>query len=100
MRLLLCLAEHAGEVVSIDDLLNQVWSGVIVAPPSTRRRLQAALLRRDSAATRISDGGDGQSLGGSVRRPNGRTDERNRRALRGQRTANIRSRRPAFHFRE
>jgi DNA-binding winged helix-turn-helix (wHTH) protein len=51
MRLLLCLAEHAGEVVSIDDLLNQVWSGVIVAPPSTRRRLQAAHLHRDSAAT-------------------------------------------------
>jgi transcriptional activator of cad operon len=34
MRLLLCLAEHAGEVVSIDDLLNQVWSGVIVTPDS------------------------------------------------------------------
>ncbi len=34
MRLLLCLAEHAGEVVSIDDLLNQVWSGVVVAPDS------------------------------------------------------------------
>jgi len=34
MRLLLCLAEHAGEVVSIDDLLNQVWSGVIVTSDS------------------------------------------------------------------
>src|ERR1700689_5252676 len=34
MRLLLCLAEHAGEVVSIDDLLDQVWSGVSVAPDS------------------------------------------------------------------
>ena len=34
MRLLLCLAEHAGEVVSIDDLLNQVWSGVNVTPDS------------------------------------------------------------------
>ena len=34
MRLLLCLAEHAGEVVSIDDLLNQVWQGVIVTPDS------------------------------------------------------------------
>jgi len=34
MRLLLCLAEHAGEVVSIDDLLSQVWSGVIVTPDS------------------------------------------------------------------
>jgi transcriptional activator of cad operon len=34
MRLLLCLAEHAGEVVSIDDLLDQVWQGVIVTPDS------------------------------------------------------------------
>ncbi len=34
MRLLLCLAEHAGEVVSIDDLLNQVWSEVTVTPDS------------------------------------------------------------------
>jgi len=34
MRLLVCLAEHAGEVVSIDDLLDQVWSGVIVTPDS------------------------------------------------------------------
>ncbi len=34
MRLLLCLAEHAGEVVSLDDLLNQVWSDVTVAPDS------------------------------------------------------------------
>src|SRR5580658_3431775 len=34
MRLLLCLADQAGEVVSIDDLLSQVWSDVIVAPDS------------------------------------------------------------------
>jgi TolB-like protein/DNA-binding winged helix-turn-helix (wHTH) protein len=34
MRLLLCLAEHAGEVVSIDDLLDQVWSGVNVTQDS------------------------------------------------------------------
>jgi len=34
MRLLLCLAEHAGEVVSIDDLRRQVWSDVTVAPDS------------------------------------------------------------------
>jgi TolB-like protein/DNA-binding winged helix-turn-helix (wHTH) protein len=34
MRLLLCLAENAGEVVSVDDLLNQVWSGVNVSPDS------------------------------------------------------------------
>ena len=34
LRLLLCLAQHAGEVVSIDDLLDQAWSGVIVTPDS------------------------------------------------------------------
>jgi transcriptional activator of cad operon len=34
MRLLLCLAATPGEVVSIDALLNQVWSGVVVTPDS------------------------------------------------------------------
>jgi len=34
MRLLVCLAEHAGEVVSIDELLNQAWAGVIVSSDS------------------------------------------------------------------
>jgi transcriptional activator of cad operon len=34
MRLLLCLAEHAGGVVAIDTLLDQVWSGVTVSPDS------------------------------------------------------------------
>jgi TolB-like protein/DNA-binding winged helix-turn-helix (wHTH) protein len=34
MRLLLCLAEHAGEVISIDELLNQVWAGVAVSQDS------------------------------------------------------------------
>jgi TolB-like protein/DNA-binding winged helix-turn-helix (wHTH) protein len=34
LRLLLCLAEHAGEVVSIDELLSHVWQGVIVTPDS------------------------------------------------------------------
>jgi transcriptional activator of cad operon len=34
MRLLLYLAQHAGEVVSIDDLLNHVWEGVVVTPDS------------------------------------------------------------------
>jgi transcriptional activator of cad operon len=34
MRLLLCLAERAGEVVSIDELLNQVWPEVNVTPDS------------------------------------------------------------------
>jgi transcriptional activator of cad operon len=44
MRLLLCLAEHAGEVVSIDDLLNQVWSGVAVSSDSVYQAV--ASLRR------------------------------------------------------
>jgi transcriptional activator of cad operon len=44
MQLLLYLAEHAGEVVSIDDLLNQVWSGVIVSPDSVYQAV--ASLRR------------------------------------------------------
>jgi transcriptional activator of cad operon len=34
MRLLVCLAEHAGEVVSIDELLDQAWPDVAVAPDS------------------------------------------------------------------
>jgi transcriptional activator of cad operon len=44
MRLLLCLAEHAGEVVSIDDLLGEVWSGVVVTPDSVYQAVTA--LRR------------------------------------------------------
>jgi DNA-binding winged helix-turn-helix (wHTH) protein len=44
MRLLLCLAEHAGEVVSIDELLNQAWSEVTVTPDSVYQAL--ASLRR------------------------------------------------------
>jgi transcriptional activator of cad operon len=34
IRLLVMLAERAGEVVSIDDLLDQVWSGVTVSQDS------------------------------------------------------------------
>lgn len=44
LRLLRCLAEHAGEVVSIDDLLQQVWSGVVVSPDSVYQAV--ASLRR------------------------------------------------------
>jgi transcriptional activator of cad operon len=44
MRVLLCLAERAGEVVSIDDLLNQVWADVTVAPDSVYQAV--ASLRR------------------------------------------------------
>lgn len=34
LKLLLYLAEHAGEVVSIDKLLDEVWAGVTVSPDS------------------------------------------------------------------
>lgn len=34
LRLLMCLAERAGQVVSIDDLLTQVWPGVTVSQDS------------------------------------------------------------------
>jgi transcriptional activator of cad operon len=44
MRLLVCLAERAGEVVSIDELLDRVWSGVTVAPDSVYQAV--ASLRR------------------------------------------------------
>ena len=44
MRLLLCLAEHAGETVSIDDLLNEVWEGVNVSPDSVYQAITS--LRR------------------------------------------------------
>jgi TolB-like protein/DNA-binding winged helix-turn-helix (wHTH) protein len=43
-RLLLCLANRAGEVVSIDDLLTEVWAGVIVTPDSVYQAVTA--LRR------------------------------------------------------
>jgi len=44
MRLLLCLAERAGEVVSIDELLSQVWSDVTVSQDSVYQAV--ASLRR------------------------------------------------------
>jgi transcriptional activator of cad operon len=44
MRLLLCLADHADEVVSIDDLLKQVWPDVTVTPDSVYQAV--ASLRR------------------------------------------------------
>src|SRR5580704_11005870 len=34
MRLLLCLADSAGDVVSVDRLLNEVWTGVVVGSAS------------------------------------------------------------------
>jgi TolB-like protein/DNA-binding winged helix-turn-helix (wHTH) protein len=44
LRLLLCLAQRAGEVVSLDELLDQVWSGVVVTPDSVYQGV--ASLRR------------------------------------------------------
>jgi len=44
MRLLLCLADRRGEVVSIDELLDKVWSGVAVSPDSVYQAV--ASLRR------------------------------------------------------
>jgi transcriptional activator of cad operon len=44
MKLLLCLAERAGEVVSVEELLDQVWSGVVVTPDSVYQAV--ASLRR------------------------------------------------------
>jgi transcriptional activator of cad operon len=44
MRMLVYLAEHAGAVVSIDDLLNEVWSGANVSPDSVYQAV--ASLRR------------------------------------------------------
>lgn len=34
MRLLMCLADRAGQVVSIDELITSVWAGVAVSPDS------------------------------------------------------------------
>lgn len=44
MRLLVYLADRAGEVVSIDELLKEVWSGVIVTSDSVYQAV--ASLRR------------------------------------------------------
>jgi len=44
MRVLVYLAERAGEVVSIDDLLNEVWAGANVSPDSVYQAV--ASLRR------------------------------------------------------
>jgi transcriptional activator of cad operon len=40
VRLLVCLADHAGEVVSVQQLLNEVWKDVVVTPESATTRWQ------------------------------------------------------------
>lgn len=44
MRLLMCLAEHRGQVVNIDELIGRVWAGVAVSPDSVYQAITA--LRR------------------------------------------------------
>ena len=44
MRLLMCLAERAGQVASIDELISNVWGGVAVSPDSVYQAVTA--LRR------------------------------------------------------
>jgi TolB-like protein/DNA-binding winged helix-turn-helix (wHTH) protein/tetratricopeptide (TPR) repeat protein len=44
MQLLLCLAEHAGQILSVDQLLDRVWVGVVVTPDSVYQAV--ASLRR------------------------------------------------------
>jgi transcriptional activator of cad operon len=44
MRLLVCLAERAGQVVSVEELLELVWKDVVVSPDSVYRAV--ASLRR------------------------------------------------------
>jgi transcriptional activator of cad operon len=44
MRLLVCLAERAGQVVSVDELLELIWKDVVVSPDSVYRAV--ASLRR------------------------------------------------------
>lgn len=44
MQLLMCLAERAGEVVSVDELLDLVWKEVVVSPDSVYAAVAA--LRR------------------------------------------------------
>ena len=44
MRLLICLADHAGKVVSVEQLLDEVWKDVVVSPDSVYQGIAA--LRR------------------------------------------------------
>src|SRR5579872_6172996 len=41
MGVLMCLAEHAGQVVTVDQLLNAVWKDVVVTPDSVYQAVAA-----------------------------------------------------------
>src|ERR1035441_3210740 len=43
MQLLICLAERAGEVLSVDELLDLVWKNVVVSPDSVYPAVAALL---------------------------------------------------------
>jgi transcriptional activator of cad operon len=62
MSLLLCLARHAGQVVSVDRLLEEVWKEVVVNPDSVYQTV--ATLRR----TLRDDAKDPQYIATVVRR--------------------------------
>ncbi len=62
MSLLLCLARHAGQVVSVDRLLEEVWKDVVVNPDSVYQTV--ATLRR----TLRDDAKDPQYIANVVRR--------------------------------
>src|ERR1700722_13950449 len=44
MQLLLCLAEQPGQVLSVEELLDRLWAGVVVTPDSVYHAV--ASLRR------------------------------------------------------
>jgi transcriptional activator of cad operon len=44
MQLLLCLADHPGQILSVEQLLDRVWTGVVVTQDSVYQAI--ASLRR------------------------------------------------------
>src|ERR1700683_24678 len=41
MSVLMCLAEHAGQVVTVDQLLDTIWKDVVVTPDSVYQAVGA-----------------------------------------------------------
>src|SRR3569833_3334649 len=65
MRLLTCLAARDGEVVTTDELLEEVWSGLVITQDSVYHGV-AALLRL------LGDGAGGPAGGAAGPRRGGR----------------------------
>jgi transcriptional activator of cad operon len=57
MQLLVCLAEHAGQVVSVEQLLDKVWTGVVVTPDSVYHAV-TALRRVLGDNSKVGENGD------------------------------------------